>query len=43
MASHDTHLVAAHCHKALVIEGGKAKMFDDVNEALEIYTWLRAA
>jgi capsular polysaccharide transport system ATP-binding protein len=43
MASHDVHLVAAHCHKALVIEGGKAKLFDDVDEAVEIYTWLRAA
>ena len=43
MASHDVHLIAAHCRKALVIEGGKAKLFDDVHEAVEIYTWLRAA
>ena len=43
MASHDVHLIAAHCSRALVIEGGKAKLFDDVHEAVEIYTWLRAA
>ncbi|WP_339930943.1 ABC transporter ATP-binding protein [uncultured Brevundimonas sp.] len=43
MASHDVHLIGAHCRKALVIEGGKAKLFDDVHEAVEIYTWLRAA
>jgi capsular polysaccharide transport system ATP-binding protein len=43
MASHDTHLIAAHCRQALVIEGGRAKLFDDVDEAVEIYTWLRAA
>lgn len=43
MASHDVHLVAAHCRQALVIESGTAKWFDDVGEAVEIYTWLRAA
>jgi capsular polysaccharide transport system ATP-binding protein len=43
MASHDTHLVASHCTRGLIIESGKAKMFDDINEAVEVYTWLRAA
>ena len=43
MASHDTHLIAQHCDRALIIESGKAKMFDDVAEALDVYTWLRAA
>lgn len=43
MASHDTHLVASYCDRALIIEGGQAKVFDDVNEAVEVYTWLRAA
>ena len=43
MASHDTHLIAQHCTRALIIEGGKAKMFDDIGEAVDIYTWLRAA
>lgn len=43
MASHDTHLIASHCTRALIIESGKAKMFDDIGEAVDIYTWLRAA
>jgi capsular polysaccharide transport system ATP-binding protein len=43
MASHDTHLIAAHCTRALIIESGKAKMFDDIGEAVDVYTWLRAA
>jgi capsular polysaccharide transport system ATP-binding protein len=43
MASHDMHLVAEQCDRALIIEGGRAKMFADVDEAIEIYTWLRAA
>ena len=43
MASHDTHLVASHCTRALIIESGKAKMFEEINEAVEVYTWLRAA
>jgi capsular polysaccharide transport system ATP-binding protein len=43
MASHDTHLIARHCDRALIIESGKAKMFDDIDEAVEVYTWLRAA
>lgn len=42
IASHDTHLVAAHCEKALIIESGKARLFDDVGEAVEIYRWLRS-
>jgi ABC-type polysaccharide/polyol phosphate transport system, ATPase component len=43
MASHDTHLIAAHCEKALIIENGKGRLFADVDEAVEIYQWLRAA
>lgn len=43
MASHDTHLISQHCDRALVVENGKAKMFDDVEEAVDIYSWLRAA
>jgi capsular polysaccharide transport system ATP-binding protein len=42
MASHDVNLVASICDRALVIEGGKAKLFSDVNEAVEVYRWLRA-
>ena len=43
MASHDTALITRHCDRALIIESGKAKMFEDIEEAVDIYTWLRAA
>ncbi|MBU1347607.1 MAG: ATP-binding cassette domain-containing protein [Alphaproteobacteria bacterium] len=43
MASHDTSLIRANCNRALLIEGGKAKVFDDIEEAVEIYKWLRTA
>ncbi len=43
MASHDMSLIAQHCNRALIIESGRAKMFDDINEAIDIYVWLRAA
>jgi len=43
MASHDTHLITEQCDRAIVIEGGKAKVFEDIHEAVEVYTWLRAA
>ncbi|MEJ8406362.1 ATP-binding cassette domain-containing protein [Brevundimonas vesicularis] len=43
MASHDTGLIQSNCDRALLIEGGKAKVFDDINEAVEIYKWLRTA
>ena len=42
IASHDTNLIANVCDKALVIENGTARAFDDVEEALEIYSWLKA-
>lgn len=43
MASHDTGMIEKFCDRALVIESGKARMFDDVREAIDIYSWLRAA
>lgn len=43
MASHDMNLIGAYCQRALIIESGQAKMFDDIQEAIEVYTWLRAA
>lgn len=43
MASHDTHLVTEQCDRAIVIEGGRARMFEDVAEAADVYAWLRAA
>lgn len=43
MASHDMHMIGEHCDQALLIESGKVKFFEDVAEAIEVYTWLRAA
>lgn len=43
MASHDLSLISHYCDRALVIESSKAKIFDDIDEAVEVYTWLRAA
>jgi capsular polysaccharide transport system ATP-binding protein len=43
MASHDDRLIRDHCDRALVIEGGKGRVFEDVGEALDVYAWLRAA
>lgn len=42
MASHNMHLIEEHCERAIIIESGKAKVFDDIHEAIEVYTWLRA-
>lgn len=42
MASHDMRAISSLCDRALVIEGGQAKMFSDVDEAVDIYNWLRA-
>ncbi|MBB3872948.1 ABC transporter ATP-binding protein [Brevundimonas mediterranea] len=43
MASHDMSLISQHCDRALIIESGSAKIFDDIEEAIDIYVWLRAA
>ena len=43
MASHDVHMVAHYCDRAIIIESGKCKIFEDVQEAVDIYSWLRAA
>ena len=43
MASHDARLIKAHCDRALVIEDGRGRVFEDVAEALDVYAWLRAA
>lgn len=42
MASHDMSIIRQTCEKALVIESGKIKLFDDVEEAIDVYSWLRA-
>lgn len=43
MASHDVNLIAQHCDRALVIESGQAKVFEEIDEAVEVYKWLRSA
>lgn len=43
MASHNMQMITSLCDRALIIESGRAKMFDDVEEAVDVYSWLRAA
>jgi len=43
IASHDMPTIRERCDRAVIIDSGKCKVFDDVEEAIEIYTWLRAA
>lgn len=43
MASHDMSSIKAVCTRALIIETGEAKIFEDIDEAIDIYNWLRAA
>lgn len=43
MASHDMRMIERFCERVLIIESGRVKMFDDVREAIDIYSWLRAA
>jgi len=37
IASHDLYFIRNHCHRALVIERGRVKAFDDIDLALDIY------
>ncbi len=43
MASHDMGIIRQTCEQALIVESGRIKLFSDVEEAIDIYTWLRAA
>lgn len=42
IASHNIHLVTEICDRALLIESGQARIFEDVKEALDVYSWLKA-
>ncbi|WP_297804130.1 ABC transporter ATP-binding protein [uncultured Brevundimonas sp.] len=42
MASHDMNIISQHCSRALIIENGRAKIFEDIHEAIDVYSWLRA-
>lgn len=41
IASHDMHTISRTCNRALIVNGGEAKLFSDVDEAIDIYSWLR--
>lgn len=40
LASHSTEIVRDLCHQALVLDRGHGKIYQDVNEAIEIYSQL---
>ena len=42
MASHDMVMVRNLCSRALIVENGQAKIFNDIDEAIDVYSWLRA-
>lgn len=37
VASHDLHFIMKQCQSAIVVESGRAKLFDDINLAVDIY------
>jgi capsular polysaccharide transport system ATP-binding protein len=37
IASHDLEFLREYCDRAIVIEGGRAKLFEDIDLAIEIY------
>lgn len=42
LASHDTNVISRHCSQALVVEAGYCRLFRDIDEALDVYKWLKA-
>ena len=42
IASHNIRLITSICDRALLIESGQARVFNDVQEAVDIYSWLKA-
>jgi capsular polysaccharide transport system ATP-binding protein len=40
IASHDLEFLRNHCDRAIVIDNGQAKLFDDVGVAIDVYTAL---
>lgn len=42
IASHNASLVKSSCDRAIIIENSKVKSFTDVEEALDIYSWLKS-
>lgn len=40
LASHSTDIIRDHCSRAIVLQEGHAALFEDVNEALNVYATL---
>lgn len=40
LVSHDVHIVKEFCNKALILKDGRGKVFEDLDLALNIYTYL---
>jgi len=40
LVTHDPHILGAYCNGALVLHGGRAKLFLDIGVALEVYAAL---
>lgn len=40
LASHSPEMIREYCNRAIVLQGGHATVFDDVNEALQVYAAL---
>jgi len=38
IASHDLEFLRNNCDRAIIIDNGQAKLFDDVNVAIDVYT-----
>ena len=43
LASHNMHLLQSICDRALIIESGVARIFNDIEEGIEVYQWLQAS
>lgn len=37
LASHDTNVIRELCDRAILVDGGQARLFEDVDEAISIY------
>lgn len=40
LVSHDIHAIRSYCEKAMVLKGGRARVFDDLDLAISIYASL---
>lgn len=40
LVSHDAHIIKEYCSKALVLKNGRGKIFDAIDQALDVYSTL---